>query len=99
MKKIILIMLFLSLIGLGKETIMKPMTLTEYTNTELVSNTNQHNKFNLEDKVNCSQCHGCKMNTDTDYERDNLDLLRANTVELDTITNIKKDLKLKQLKS
>lgn len=99
MKKNILIVLFVSLLSYGNETITKSMDFNEYTNVELIVNPNQHIEFNSNDKISCSQCHGCKRNEDFIEEEDNMELLHISSSEVDTITKVNKNVEFKLVKS
>jgi len=99
MKKIILMVLFVSLIAFGKETITKTMIASNYNNIVLVSKPVLHTNLLSTNKVSCAQCHGCKNDADFSLEDNSLELLQINNVERDTISNKKKEVELKQNKS
>jgi len=99
MKKIILMVLFVSLIAFGKETITKTMIASNYNNIVLVSKPVLHTNLLSTNKVSCAQCHDCKSNNHFSLEDNSLELLQINNVERDTISNKKKEVELKQNKS
>lgn len=99
MKKFLFMVLFVSLIAFGKETITKTMITSNYNNIELVSKPVTYTNLHSANAVNCAQCHGCKNDTDFSLENNSLELMQAYDVSGDTINSKRNEVELKQIKS
>ena len=99
MKNFLFMVLFVSLITFGKETITKTMITSNYNIIELVSKPISHTNLSSTNQVNCTQCHGCKNDADFSLENNSLELMQTYDVNGDTIRSKRKEVELKQIKS
>ncbi|VXB52245.1 hypothetical protein FLAVO9AF_190024 [Flavobacterium sp. 9AF] len=92
MKKNILLILFFSLMVLGKEMINNTKELAAYSTVEISKNKYLSHNFNTHETTQCAQCHGCKNGMEFTVEKDSLNLKLINKLSKDTIENNSKEM-------